>query len=250
MRKLTVFHIIVTLLSLEIICCVLIPSQWETQMEKLIEKIEKAWSILLNQRSKNYLLRSKIDQNIAITNSNLTASFLGNRQLANHNTADIRYCLNEIVQKNSAEPDTTKLNVELLFLRNQQRLNKQLMKNSEALILAIEQLQQAHQRVMKTNEEIVKFNTSMLEATGEVISTDQLPIPMRLDIDEMHVEVEKIEKSCLLSDKTTQKLMMQIEEITEKNDLLSQELSQKREKIIKNRDRITSVRADLSIWTN
>ena len=218
-------------------------------MEKLTEKIEKAWSVLSNQKSKNYLLRSKIDQNIAITNSNLTASFLGNRQLANHNTADIRYCLNEIVQKNSAEPDTTKLNVELLFLRHQQKLNKRLMENSKALILAIEHLQQAHQRVMKTNEEIVRFNSSMLEATGEIISTDQLPIEMRLNTDEMHTEVEKIEKSCLLSDRT-QKLMMQIEEITAKNDLLSEELSRKREKIIKNRDRVTGVRADLSIWTN
>ena len=156
-------------------------------MKKLIEKIEKAWSILLNQKSKNYLLRSKIDQNIAITNSNLTASFLGNRQLAHHNTADIRYCLNEIVQKNSAEPDTTKLNVELLFLKHQQKLNKQLMENSKALILAIEQLQQAHQKVMKTNEEIVRFNSSMLEATSEIISTGELPIQMRLGTDETHL---------------------------------------------------------------
>ena len=219
-------------------------------MKNLIEKIEKAWCSLLNQKSKNYLLRSKIDQNIAITNSNLTASFLGNRQLANHNTADIRYCLNEIVQKNSAEPESTRLNVELLFLRHQQKLNKQLMDNSKALILAIEQLQKAHQRVMRTNEEIVRFNSSMLEATGEIISTDQLPIQMRLDMDEMLMEVEKIEKGCLLSDKSTKKLMAQIEEITVKNEVLSEELSQKREKIIKNRDRITGVRADLSIWTN
>ena len=219
-------------------------------MKNLIEKIEKAWCSLLNQKSKNYLLRSKIDQNIAITNSNLTASFLGNRQLANHNTADIKYCLNEIVQKNSAEPESIRLNVELLFLRHQQKLNKQLMENSKALILAIEQLQKAHQRVMRTNEEIVRFNSSMLEATGEIISTDQLPIQMRLDMDEMLMEVEKIEKGCLLSDKSTKKLMAQIEEITVKNEVLSEELSQKREKIIKNRDRITGVRADLSIWTN
>ncbi len=219
-------------------------------MEKLIEKIEKAWSALLNQKSKNYLLRSRIDQNIAITNSNLTASFLGNRQLANHNTSDIRYCLNEIIQKNSAKSDPIRLNVELLFLRHQQKLNKQLMDNSKVLLLAIEQLQHAHQRVMKTNEEIVRFNTSMLEATGEIISTDQLPTQMRLDVDEMQTEVEKIEKGCLLTDKKTQSLMMQIEKISVKNDSLSEELSQKREKIIKNRDRITGVRADLSVWTN
>ena len=218
-------------------------------MEKLKEKMEKTWSILLNQKSKNYLLRSKIDQSIAITNSNLTASFLGNRQMANHNTADIRYCLNEIVEKNAAEPDAIKLNVELIFLRHQQKLNKQLVENSKALISAIEQLQQAHQRVMKTNEEIVRFNSSMLEATSEIISTGELPIQMRLGTDETHTEVEKIEKGCKSSDKTTQKLMVHIDGISLRNDLLSKELGQKREKIIKNRERISGVRADLSIWT-
>ena len=218
-------------------------------MEKLIEKIEKAWSVLSNQKSKNYLLRSKIDQNIAITNSNLTASFLGNRQMANHNTADIKYCLNEIVEKNSAEPDSIKVNVELLFLKHQQKLNKQLVENSKALILAAEQLQQAHQKVMKTNEEIVRFNSSMLEATSEIISTGELPLQMRLGMDETKTEVEKIEKGFISSDKTTQKLMVHIDKISARNDLLSSELAQKREKIIKNRERISSVRADLSIWT-
>ena len=218
-------------------------------MEKLIEKIEKAWSILLNQKSKNYLLRSKIDQNIAITNSNLSASFLGNRQMANHNTADIKYCLNQIVENNIAEPDAAELNVELIFLKHQQKLNKRLVENSKALISAIEQLQQAHQRVMKTNEEIVNFNTRMLEATSEIISSDELPIQMRLDINEISTEIEKIEKDSASSDKVTQKLIMQIEEISTKNEVLSKELNQKREKIIKNRERIASVRADFSIWT-
>lgn len=218
-------------------------------MEKLKQRMEKAWSILLNQKSKNYLLRSKIDQSITITNSNLTASFLGNRQMANHNTADIKYCLNQIVEKNSAEPDSIKVNVELIFLKHQQKLNKQLVENSKALILAAEQLQQAHQKVMKTNEEIVRFNSSMLEATSEIISTGELPLQMRLDMDQTKTEVEKIEKGCILSDKTTSKLMVHIDKISVRNDLLSSELAEKREKVIKNRERISSVRADLSIWT-
>ena len=215
----------------------------------ITERIEKAWSVLLNQKSKNYLLRSKVDQNIAITNSNLSASFLGNRQMANHNTADIKYCLNQIVEKNIAEPDAAELNVELIFLKHQQKLNKRLVANSKALISAIEQLQQAHQRVMKTNEEIVNFNLRMLEATSEIISSDELPIQMRLDINEISTEIEKIEKDCVSSDKVIQKLIMQIEEISTKNEVLSKELNQKREKIIKNRERIASVRADFSIWT-
>jgi len=218
-------------------------------MEKLIDKVEKIWSSLLNQKSKNYLLRSKIDQSIAITNSNLSASFLGNRQMANHNTDDIKYCLNEIIEKNSTGPNETKLNVNLIFLKHRQKLNKRLVENSKILIAAIEQLQLAHQRVMKTNEEIVKFNTSMIDATSSIISTNELPIQLRLSVSEIQAELEKIEKGCLLSDKTTQKLITQIEHICMENNLLSEELNKKREKIIKNRDRISGIRADLSIWT-
>ena len=219
-------------------------------MEKLTEKLEKIWSKLLNQKSKNYLLRSKIDQSIAVTNSNLSASFLGNRQMANHNTDDIKYCLNKIIDKNSAEPDATKLNVDLIFLKHRQKLNKRLVENSKILIAAIEQLQMAHQRVMRTNEEIVKFNSSMLETTSEIISTNELPFQLRLGESEIQSELEKVEKDCISSDKTTQKLIKQVEDLWMKNDLLSEELDQKREKIIKNRDRISGVRADLSIWTN
>jgi septal ring factor EnvC (AmiA/AmiB activator) len=89
----------------------------------------------------------------------------------------------------------------------------------------------------------------MLEATSVIISTDELPIQLRLGVSEIQAEVEKIKKGCLLSDKTTQKLMKQIDNICMENDLLSKELDEKREKIIKNRDRISGVRADLSIWT-
>ena len=219
-------------------------------MEKLTDKMEKIWSRLLNQKSKNYLLRSKIDQSIAVTNSNLSASFLGNRQMANHNTDDIKYCLNKIIDKNSAEPDATKLNVDLIFLKHRQKLNKRLVENSKILIAAIEQLQMAHQRVMRTNEEIVKFNSSMLETTSEIISTNELPFQLRLGESEIQSELEKVEKGCLSSDKTTQKLIKQVEDLWMKNDLLSEELDQKREKIIKNRDRISGVRSDLSFWTN
>ncbi len=218
-------------------------------MEKLIEKMEQIWSNLLNQKSKNHLLRSKIDQSIAIANSNLSASFHGNRQMANHNTDDIKYCLNEIIEKNSNEPDVNKLNVNLIFLKHRQKLNKRLSENSKILIAALEQLQLAHQRVMRTNEEIVKFNSSMLEATSEIISTEELPVQLRLGVSEIQAAVEKIEKDCLLFDKTTQKLMKKIDDIFMENDSLAKELDEKREKIIKNRDRISGVRADLSIWT-
>ena len=211
--------------------------------------MEQIWSYLLNQKSKNYLLRSKIDQSLAITKSNLLASFLGNRQMANHNTDDIKYCLNEIIEKNATEPNATKLNVDLIFLKHRQKLNMRLMENSKILIAALEQLQVAHQKVMRTNEEIVKFNSSMLEATSEIISTNELPIQLRLNVSEIQAEIEKINRAYLSSNKTTQKLIEQIDDICIENQSLSEELDKKREKIIKNRERISGVRADVSIWT-
>ena len=113
--------------------------------------------------------------------------------MANHNTDDIKYCLNKIIDKNSAEPDATKLNVDLIFLKHRQKLNKRLVENSKN-DSAIEQLQMAHQKVMKTNEEIVKFNSSMLEITSEIIATNELPFQLTLDESEIQSELEKVEK--------------------------------------------------------
>jgi len=123
------------------------------------------------------------------------------------------------------------------------------VENSKILIGAIEQLQLAHLSVMKTNEEIVKFNTNILEATSEIISENELPVQLSLSVSEIQSELDKIEKGCLTSDKTTQKLIDQIEDICKVNNALSEELDKKREKIVKNRGRISGVRADLSIWT-
>ena len=127
-------------------------------MSKLRKKIDQNWALLLNQRSQNYLVRSKIDQNIAIANSNLSASFMGNRQLANHNTIDIRYTLTKIAENNLHNNNLESENIEFVFLKHQQKLNKRLLENSEELIDALEKLQLAHKRVMKTNEDIIRFN--------------------------------------------------------------------------------------------
>merc|ERR1711918_32411 len=97
--------------------------------------------------------------------------------------------------------------------KHRHKLNKRLVENSKILIAAIEQLQMAHQRVMRTNEEIVKFNSSMLEATSEIISTNELPFQLRLGESEIQSELEKAEKGCLSSDKTALKLIKQVEDL-------------------------------------
>ena len=218
-------------------------------MREINQKIEKNWASLLNQRSQNYLVRSKIDQNIAIANSNLSASFMGNRQLANHNTADIKYNLTKIAANNLNGNNSETENIELLFLKHQQKLNKQLAENSKGLIEALEKLQLAHRRVMKTNEEIIKFNASLIDSTSEIIQTNELPESMQLSNESIVSELEKIEKDTVATNAKLEKLSARVDEISKVSDKLSAELSMKREKIKENRDRISSIRADLSLWT-
>ena len=219
------------------------------QMDKPIKKIDKNWTSLLRQRSRNYLVRSKLDQNIAITHSNLSASFMGNRQLANHNTADIRFNLNKIAENNLAGDNQEEENIELIFLKHQQKLNKRLLENSEQLVSALEQLQLAHRRVMKTNEDIIKFNTGLIESTAKIIQKGELPREMQLGEENIKIELDKIAKVITATDKKIEKLQARVEEISKENEKLSSELNLKREKIIENRELISSLRADLSIWT-
>ena len=218
-------------------------------MNKPLKKIEKNWTALLRQRSRNYLVRSKLDQNITITQSNLSASFMGNRQLANHNTADIRFNLNKIAEYNLTGDNLEGENIELTFLKHQQKLNKRLLENSEQLVNALEQLQSAHKRVMKTNEDIIKFNTGLIESTVKVIQEGELPREMQLSEENIKIELDKIEKTITATDKKIEKLLARVDEISKENGKLSSELNLKREKITENRELISSLRADLSIWT-
>ena len=219
-------------------------------MDEIKKAIDKNWSFLLRQRSKNYLARSKLDQNIAIINGNLSASFVGNRQLANHNTADIRFNLNKIAEHDLIKTEFEEENIELVFLKHQQKLNKRLVENSEQLVKAAEQLQLAHKRVMKTNEDIIKFNSKLIESTSEVIGTGELPKDMQLSEENLKIELNKIEKTTSATDKKVETLLTRVDEIAKENEKLSQELDVKRKRITENRELISSLRADLSLWTD
>ena len=217
-------------------------------MRNMKNKIEAIWAELLHQKSTNSLIRSKIDQNIAISNSNLSASFMGNRQLANHNTADIKYNFTKIAEKKLPTNNLNHENIEIVFIQHQQKLNKRLLENSKDLLLALEQLQLTHKRVMKTNEEIIKFNTSLINSTSEILEKDQLPHGMNLNTSQIEAELEKIQKKQVSFNKETEKLLTKTEQITKNNEELTIELNIKREKINKNRKHISSLRADLSIF--
>ena len=149
-----------------------------------------------------------------------------------------------------AWPSFEEENIELVFLKHQQKLNKRLVENSEQLVKAAEQLQLAHKRVMKTNEDIIKFNSKLIESTSEVIGTGELPKGMQLSGENIKIELNKIEKTTSATDKKVENLLTRVDEIAKENEKLSQELDMKRKKITENRELISSLRADLSLWTD
>mgnify|MGYP001177729784 CR=1 FL=1 len=89
----------------------------------------------------------------------------------------------------------------------------------------------------------------MLDFTAEIISEEELPSHIKLNETEISSELEKIHRGWATCERLIQKLIKKVELITEENESFSKELNQKRKRIIDNRERISSVRADLSIWT-
>jgi predicted nucleic acid-binding Zn-ribbon protein len=72
---------------------------------------------------------------------------------------------------------------------------------------------------------------------------------MQLSEENIKIELDKIEKTITATDKKIEKLIVRVEEISKENGKLSSELNLKREKITENRELISSLRADLSFWT-
>ena len=135
------------------------------------------------------------------------------------------------------------------ILQAYQKLNKRLVENSEQLVKAAEQLQLAHKRVMKTNEDIIKFNSSLIESTSEVIETGELPKEMQLSGENIKIELNKIERTISATDKKVENLLTRVDEIAKEKQVIRQ-LDLKRKKIIENWELISSLRADISLWTD
>ena len=53
-------------------------------------------------------------------------------------------------------------------------------------------------QLLSMSIKIVKFNSSMIETTSEIISTNELPFQLRLGESEIQSELEKVEKVVFL----------------------------------------------------
>ena len=218
-------------------------------------QIERLWSEVLETRSIGYLLRAKIEQNLALLISNINSSFMGNRQLANQNTEDVHYNLRKIVE--SRVDDNGDIDEDLLFslntafIEHRSKLNRRINTVSAELNEVNNKLLSIHRKVMKTNDEIIKFNTKNLEATYNFIMDSESKADAKTlraeDIDKKCAALSKQNKQ---NNKNTSKLMEVVNEALDNSIDAQTQVSEKRERIFENRKVIMGIRKDIELFTD
>ena len=118
---------------------------------------------------------------------------MGNRQLANHNTDDVRYNLNKICSIKSDKTEVLPKLIQLKFLKHRLKLNKQLISNSAAMLDAVENLQEVHKKIMKTNEEVIKFNSEIINLSTKLLADEKLDSNYNLDSEALNIELDSLE---------------------------------------------------------
>ena len=212
------------------------------------ERQEILWADLLEMKSIGYLIRAKIEQNLSLVISNISSSFMGNRQLANHNTDDVRYNLNKICSIKSDKTEVSPKLIQLKFLKHHQKLNKQLISNSAAMLDAVENLQEVHKKIMKTNEEIIKFNSEIINLSTKLLADENLDSNYNLDSKAMNIELDSLEKQCVKSKRDCQKLTKKVDVVFSQNLESQQTILNKRQKIMKNRKNISDTRKQINLF--
>ena len=212
------------------------------------ERQEILWADLLEMKSIGYLIRAKIEQNLSLVISNISSSFMGNRQLANHNTDDIKYNLNKICSIKFDKTEVLPKLIQLKFLKHRQKLNRQLISNSAAMLDAVENLQEVHKKIMKTNEEIIKFNSEIINLSTQLLADENLDSNYSLDSKAMNIELDSLEKQCVKSKRDCQKLTKKVDAVFTQNLESQKSILNKRQKIMKNRKNISETRKQIHLF--
>jgi hypothetical protein len=218
-------------------------------------QIEKLWSEVLETKSIGYLLRAKIEQNLALLISNINSSFMGNRQLANQNTEDIYYSLRKIIE--SRVDDNGNVDEYLIsssdaaFIEHRSKLNRKINDVSAELNEVNNKLLSIHRKVMKNNDEIIKFNTKNLEeAYRFIMGGNSRADAKTLSAEDFDIKSVALSKQNKQNNKNTAKLMKIVNEALDNTIEAQSQVSEKRERIFENRKVIMGIRKDIELFTD
>ncbi|MBT3592558.1 MAG: hypothetical protein HN519_01160 [Hellea sp.] len=218
-------------------------------------QIERLWSEVLETKSIGYLLRAKIEQNLAMLITNINSSFMGNRQLANQNTEDIYYSLRKIIE--SRVDDNGNVDEYLIsssdaaFIEHRSKLNRKINDVSAELNEVNNKLLSIHRKVMKNNDEIIKFNTKNLEvAYNFIMGGDSKVDAKTLSAEDIDIKCAALNKHNKQNNKNTAKLMEIVNEALDNTIEAQSQVSEKRERIFENRKVIMGIRKDIELFTD
>ena len=106
---------------------------------------------------------------------------------------------------------------------------------------------------MKTNDEIIKFNSKSLEATYRfIMDSDNLADAdiKRLSAEDIDKKCEALSKQNRQNNKSTEKLMEVVDKALDNTLKAQAEVSEKRERIFENRRVIMGIRKDIELFTD
>ena len=137
---------------------------------------------VMNNKASVYQSRSMIEENRLMILSNYAAAFMGNRQLANHNTEQVLENRNSILRSFNANTDVERDYIlasfnktSLDFLAHRSALNTSVLEISEELAEINSRLIAVNERIMKANETIVDFNDEQIETNSELLEGALIP---------------------------------------------------------------------------
>ncbi len=137
------------------------------------------WVELNQTQSISYLVRAKVEQNLSLILSNISAAFTGNRTLANQNTTDVKFNLQEVfnaIDKSSLsekEIEKYKNAIELKFLQNTNELNLLMQEISDEMHKANLKIAKISEKIMTANQGVIEFNKSMISETSLLIENQE-----------------------------------------------------------------------------
>ena len=231
----------------------------EEQNKKAIaantNKITNIKALVIGNRASLYQSRSMIEENRLMILSNYASAFMGNRQLANHNTDEIadnrRAILDEYVAETQVEKnhiDATLNQSTLEFFAHRCELNTSMLDISEKMASINAQLIAVNQQIMQANEMVVDFNSEQIARNHDLLDGGSSPSQATVQSNQALIDGNTIaaEELSANASANAERILDVMQESIENTELLIENKAQintRRDSIMVNRGRMLDNRS-------
>ena len=157
-------------------------------IEENRKKILNIDTSVMSNKASIYQSRSMIEENRLMILSNYSAAFMGNRQLANHNTDELFENRTAILASVNCQTDVEVNYVQasinkasLDFLEHRSAMNSAVLDVSEELAAINTQLIAINSKIMDANQGIVDFNSEQIAVNGSLLDGELKPSHATID---------------------------------------------------------------------